>query len=44
MRKSIDGLCIIIQDQLPQVENTNALYLFCGRKLGDMEDVTGSYS
>ncbi len=32
MRKSIDGLCAIIQDQLPQTENTNALYLFCGRK------------
>ena len=32
MRKSIDGLCAIIQDQLPQTENTNALYLFCGRR------------
>lgn len=32
MRKSIDGLCAIIQEQLPQTENTNALYLFCGRK------------
>lgn len=32
MRKSIDGLCAIIQDQFPQTENTNALYLFCGRK------------
>ena len=32
MRKSIDGLCAIIQDQLQQTENTNALYLFCGRK------------
>lgn len=32
MRKSIDGLCAIIQDQFPQKENANALYLFCGRK------------
>lgn len=32
MRKSIDGLCAIIQEQFPQEESTNALYLFCGRK------------
>ncbi len=32
MRKSIDGLCAIIQGQFPQEESTNALYLFCGRK------------
>lgn len=32
MRKSIDGLCAIIQEQFPERENANALYLFCGRK------------
>ena len=31
MRKSIDGLCAIIQDQF-SMEIDNALYLFCGRK------------
>ena len=33
MRKSIDGLCAIIRDQLHfEQENTTALYLFCGRR------------
>ena len=33
MRKSIDGLCAIIKDQLDiSPEHSNALYLFCGRK------------
>ena len=33
MRKSIDGLCTIIRDQLKQEpENTRALYMFCGRR------------
>lgn len=31
MRKSIDGLCAIIQDQF-SMEINHALYLFCGRK------------
>ena len=31
MRKSIDGLCAIIQDQF-SMEIDHALYLFCGRK------------
>ena len=31
MRKSIDGLCAIIQDQF-SMKIDNALYLFCGRK------------
>ena len=31
MRKSIDGLCAIIQEQFPQEESVHALYLFCGR-------------
>ena len=31
MRKSIDGLCAIIQEQF-SMEINHALYLFCGRK------------
>ena len=33
IRKSIDGLCAIIRDQLHfEPEHTTALYLFCGRR------------
>lgn len=33
MRKSIDGLCTIIRDQLHlEPEHTTAFYLFCGRR------------
>ena len=32
MRKSIDGLCALAQEQFPVNENLNALYVFCGRK------------
>ena len=33
MRKSIDGLCGIIRDQLSmEPENSRALYMFCGRR------------
>jgi transposase len=33
MRKSIDGLCAIIRDQLHmEPEHTTALYIFCGRR------------
>lgn len=32
MRKSIDGLCAIIQDTLNMDPYTNSLYLFCGRR------------
>lgn len=32
MRKSIDGLMALIQDQFPQNSDENALFLFCGRK------------
>lgn len=32
MRKSIDGLCSIIQDQFTMNIDKNTLYLFCGRK------------
>ncbi|MCD8195677.1 MAG: IS66 family insertion sequence element accessory protein TnpB [Lachnospiraceae bacterium] len=32
MRKSIDGLCAIIQEQFSMDPYANALYLFCGRR------------
>jgi len=32
MRKSIDGLYALVQEQFPAHEDINALYLFCGRK------------
>ena len=33
MRKSIDGLCAIIKDQLAlDAEDTTSLYLFCGKR------------
>lgn len=33
MRKSIDGLCTIVRDQLHlEPANTSALYLFCGKR------------
>ena len=32
MRKSIDGLCSIIENQLKMNPNQNALFLFCGRR------------
>ncbi len=32
MRKSIDGLCAIIQDHFSMDVDKNTLYLFCGRK------------
>ena len=30
MRKSIDGLCAIVQDTLKMDPYSNSLYLFCG--------------
>ena len=34
MRKSVDGLCALVTDQLKQdAATSNALYLFCGRRL-----------
>ena len=36
MRKSIDGLCAIIQEQF-SMEIDHALFLFCGRKCDRME-------
>lgn len=32
MRKSIDGLCAIIEDQFSMDVSSSALYLFCGKK------------
>ena len=32
MRKSIDGLCAVIQDQLKMDPAGNALFLFCGKR------------
>ena len=32
MRKSIDGLCAIIETELKMNSNSNCLYLFCGRR------------
>ena len=32
MRKSIDGLCAIILDQLKEEPNGNDLYMFCGKR------------
>ena len=32
MRKSIDGLCAIILDQMKADPDTHAIYLFCGRR------------
>ena len=32
MRKSIDGLCAIIEDQMHENVAGNTLYLFCGRR------------
>lgn len=32
MRKSIDGLCAVIEDKLKMDPRQSALYLFCGRR------------
>ena len=32
MRKSIDGLCAIVVDQLKEEPNSSSLYLFCGKR------------
>lgn len=32
MRKQIDGLCVIIEEQLKMNTNDNCLFLFCDRK------------
>ena len=32
MRKSIDGLCTVVEDQLKLDPVSSALFLFCGRR------------
>ena len=32
MRKSIDGLCALVEDQLKLDPYSSSLYLFCGKK------------
>ena len=32
MRKSIDGLCAIVMDQLKEEPDIHSIYLFCGRR------------
>lgn len=32
MRKSVDGLCTIVMDQLKEEPNGHSIYLFCGRR------------
>ena len=32
MRKSIDGLCAIVMDQMKEEPDSHAIYLFCGRR------------
>lgn len=32
MRKSIDGLCAIVIDQLKEEPNGHSLYMFCGKR------------
>lgn len=32
MRKSIDGLCAIVENQLKMDSSDNSLFLFCGRR------------
>ena len=33
MRKSLDGLCAVIEDQLKMDPSSSALFLFCGRSV-----------
>ncbi len=41
MRKSIDGLCAIVEKQLHMDPRRKALYLFCGKRC-DRVNVRGS--
>lgn len=36
-RKSIDGLCTVIEDQLKMDPSSSALFLFCGRRRDRMK-------
>ena len=37
MRKSIDGLCTVIENQLKMDPSSSALFLFCGRRRDRMK-------
>ena len=41
MRKSIDGLCTVIEDQLKMDPSSSALFLFCGRQDQSLVPRTG---
>lgn len=32
MRKSVDGLCAIVMDQMKEEPNGHSIYLFCGKR------------
>ena len=34
MRKSVDGLCAIVMDQMKEEPNGHSIYLFCGKRCG----------
>ena len=38
MRKSIDGLCAVIEEQLKMDPTSSALFLFCGRRRALLSD------
>ena len=42
MRKSIDGLCAIVEDQLHMDPRRSALYLFCGKRCDRIKALLGS--
>ena len=42
MRKSIDGLCAIVEDQLHMDPRRSALYLFCGKRCDRIKACSGS--
>lgn len=37
MRRSLDGLCAIVQDRLHMVPRQQALYLFCGKRCDSLK-------
>ena len=37
MRKSIDGLCAVVQNDLKMDPNRSALFLFCGKRTDRMK-------
>lgn len=42
MRKSIDGLCAIVEDQLHMDPRRSALYLFCGKRCDRIKLCSGN--